>query len=192
MRRNKEFIIVLLTLLFWGCNLSPEAKMIKALKSELENERNWILQVEKKHLGSLLEYSDSLYNPDIFHFTSFNQLVKDNRKLLFFKYSSLDCSVCADSVLQYITTSKIIPNNIGIITSSKNSYRNIKVFRDKYNYTGLIYLIKDRGFHKELDSLKRPYFFTLNSSKEINNLFIPSKYDIKRLTQYLDRIHESL
>ncbi len=103
-----------------------------------------------------------------------NDLIGETDKL-FFTISENSCSACIDiemSILENYVN--IIGNNNVIILASYKNLRYLKLFKQQLKIDIDIYnIVEPIGFPIDFGDL--PFFYVINSSNKIMNLFIPEK-----------------
>lgn len=151
-----------------------------------------ISELEEKYASTALDMTDSLLDIEEKQFCSLNSIV-DKKKLLILHFSSLDCSVCVDSVFKCLEESGINSSSFAILCNISSNSRNVGILKERYNFKGRVYKILSRqGVLNDLDNrIHKPYFFVLDSSLCLKDFFIPTKYDTDRLKKYLDYIYKS-
>jgi len=111
---------------------------------------------------------------------SLSELVKEKPKLVF-RYSNINCKTCFEAQLELIN--KLFENSEDvIILCSYNISRDFLVFKKMNKIKVPIYRIPKEDMEWEINN---PFYFLLNKSMSISNIYIPDKKYQQMSLQYL-------
>ncbi|WP_147679226.1 hypothetical protein [Algibacter pacificus] len=113
-----------------------------------------------------------------------SSLVKDNNTLVF-RFTELNCNLCYDAVFKVLEKFK---NEKILIISSFKTKRDFHLFKEDLNLGNKINIYNNSSFdfNKNLDNFHVPYFFILNQSMRLSNIFMPEKKDPNTIVKYID------
>lgn len=122
---------------------------------------------------------------------SLSALVTKHDKLLVFRYSELNCMVCVDQELLELRK-KISENKLKIIIiTTYGEMHDLFLFKRTNQLIDVdIYNLKESFVNLPIEKNNIPYYFVLDSSFILKDLFIPNKLFINQSINYLNHIVE--
>ena len=182
-------ISIILTFLLTSCYYdTSKGKFDYYSKTEILEYKNNIKKVsylEKKYSKEKLNIEDTIFCVNRNCFSKLSG-IKPN-PILIFRFRNMNCMVCVDSVFTSINKTNIDQNNVGILCNITSNPKGIKLFREKYSFTGLIFST-NKYIIKEVDDSGYPYLFVLKNNGEICDLYIPDKMGNEKTISYLNNI----
>jgi hypothetical protein len=157
------------------------------LRNEIDYYKNKIL-IERKNDNYVIDrylklinlYGDTIYLKDIV----------DDKKLIF-RYSVLDCDACAnvefDNIKSFITKSKFDLNDFILLVYYKNLSDLIKSYR-ALEIDIPIYIVPNNNLNLPIDAEGIPYYFVIDTTFSISNLFIPKRTEINLTQHFFDQV----
>jgi len=119
---------------------------------------------------------------------SLKKVIGDCPKLVF-RYSEIHCQNCVDNEIKRLKEfiKELDDANI-LIFASYDSFRNLGSFKRINQIKSHIYNLKNLGIDIERSNI--PYYFVLDYTMKVKDVFIPDKYLPESTNIYLDIIKE--
>lgn len=194
MKTIKSIIVIsLLYVLSTSCNSHNTNVKNFVSDSEYDDYVNDIKirsDLEKNCAVMQLGAIDTFYCPERDMYLKLSE-ISPQKDLLVFRFRNMNCMVCVDSVFAFINRSGINQNRVAVFCDIAAKPRGIKLFRDKYKFSGMI-LTTNGPVIKEIDQAGYPYLFVLQSNEVLCNLHIPNKYDYNKTLYYLQTVKTNL
>ncbi len=184
-------IVFILFMIFFNFTLIYRLLGIKKETKEIINLERTIMEERVQSLNDNFVISIQNSNislPDkIFHQLSFYGKTKDST-LLVVRFSEYDCSECVEFIL--IKIRKFIEKNdtkvVFLTTFQEN--RTIQIILKKYDLGWLPNYNVEILDNIPIEKMHYPYCFTIDNSKKISNLFLPSRSVPMLTDKYLSLI----
>lgn len=194
MRKIKYIIIILLFVLngFLIIKISNFSKVSNDISIVLKDIKKELLTFEQNIFEE--NQNENLKLREDIKLTNINGnivLTKDifKKHTLVLRYSESNCDDCIKAEFSTILKNKeLFVNDICLIAHYRNK-RDLFVFYKDFQNKGLknikMYLLPDKGLDIPADNLNMPYYFCIDSTLRITNVFIPQKDKPKLSESYL-------
>jgi len=122
-----------------------------------------------------------------------DSLITGDNCFLIFRFSDFNCIACYED---YFSQIRFFFDDIGneniLFLAKYSSMRDLNVFLRTQNFSCRTYNLFEEGLGLSIENLREPYFFILDSSFEIKNVFIVSKGYPELTDEYLNQVSKFL
>lgn len=120
--------------------------------------------------------------------TRLSELVKEGNPLLFFRFKDTDCDACVQHALHVLKNIALKLHDQQMIILS--GYKNVRQFYAFAAHEKKSFKVFNADELSILpDNYEKPYFFMLNGSMELKDVFFYVKEDTEVTSDYLQSIH---